>query len=382
MSDKEFHINNTGKLNKARINYIADDSSDNGGQQDNYELDDFDLLINNKKIHNESDDNKFNQNYMKTNLDTINNSINKKMSRSRYSSSSKHSNGGSKSRFKGQNTLIDSDSSMENFNFNQKPNNENIQDILKQKQEILLQINKYKSKGYIFMKEYNMSSNLDEMTADLDRVKIAYNNKKGIKFCRDGLMFCCNGLEMISGFTSLGNLDGWGESVQDDIETYDDIFEELYQKYGGYADVLGPELKLVFMVISSAFLYHMMNSSSTLKDVGNVLGGSGSKNPLSGLLSGGLGNLFGGGGGDSGLGNFMNFASNLGGGDNNNNMNQEPIITETPYINKTPIIKKSDHIIKSPELAGLETLLDDLSNTSKSTARRTNKSGKKVLSLN
>ena len=397
MSDKEIHINDTGKLNNTRINYVADDSSDDNMGKGDYNLDDFNLLINDKKLNKDSSesDNKFNQNYMKTNLDTINNSINKKMSRSRNnSSSSKHSRS-SKNKFKGkQHTLMDSESSIENFNFNQnKSNNINIQDIMKQKQETLLQINKYKSKGYIFMKEYNMSSSLEDMTADLDRIKIAYNNKKGIKFCRDGLMFCCNGLEMLSGFTNIGNLDGWGESVQDDIETYDDVFEELYQKYGGYADVLGPELKLVFMLISSAFLYHMMNSSQTLKDVGNAFGGNkGSKNPLSGLLSGGLGNLFGGGGdnsdGNSGLGNFMNFASNLSGGANNmndnmnDNMNQEPIITETPNINKTPIVKKSDHIIKSPELAGLETLLDDLSNTSKSTARRTNKGGKKVLSLN
>ncbi len=378
MSDRHIQLDDVSKIHNAKISYIADDSSDNGNEG-NDNLQDIEMLINNKKINkyyndddtSEMDDNK---NFNEPNLDTV-----KPAKLSEKSSSSDRNNRAGKPQ-----TLLESDSSVKQYTTRGEGSYNrtqlNYEDMMKRKHNVLLDINKFKDRGYIFMKDYNMSSNLNEMEVDLDRIKAAYNNKKGIKWCRDGLMFCCNGLEMLSGFTNFGNLDGWSESVKDDIENYDDVFEELYQKYGAYTDLMGPELKLVFMVISSAFLYHMMNSS-----IGGGSGGGGS-----GGIGGLIGGLMGGNGG-GGLGNFMNFASNLGGNSGNNedhiniNMNDNfnnNIPMQQPVITKTPIVQ-TNQVIKEPELAGLETLLDDLSNTSnKSTARRTGRNGKKILTLN
>jgi hypothetical protein len=54
-------------------------------------------------------------------------------------------------------------------------------------------------------------------------------------------------------------LDGWSESIHEGIGEYDDVFEELYEKYQGSGS-MSPEIRLAFMVAGSAFMYHLQNS--------------------------------------------------------------------------------------------------------------------------
>jgi hypothetical protein len=54
-------------------------------------------------------------------------------------------------------------------------------------------------------------------------------------------------------------LDGWSESVHENIEDYDDVFEELYDKYKGRGN-MPPEAKLLMSVVGSGFMFHMSNS--------------------------------------------------------------------------------------------------------------------------
>jgi hypothetical protein len=55
------------------------------------------------------------------------------------------------------------------------------------------------------------------------------------------------------------NLDGWSEHMNEEINNYDEVFEELFLRYKDSID-MAPELKLVFMVASSAFWYHISNN--------------------------------------------------------------------------------------------------------------------------
>ena len=54
-------------------------------------------------------------------------------------------------------------------------------------------------------------------------------------------------------------LDGWGESINENLEDYDEIFAELHEKYKSKAS-LAPELKLLFMMGGSAAMIHMTNT--------------------------------------------------------------------------------------------------------------------------
>ena len=54
-------------------------------------------------------------------------------------------------------------------------------------------------------------------------------------------------------------LNGWSESQMENITDYDDVFEELHDKYSDSID-MAPELKLLFMVGGSAFMFHLTNT--------------------------------------------------------------------------------------------------------------------------
>ena len=54
-------------------------------------------------------------------------------------------------------------------------------------------------------------------------------------------------------------LDGWSESVNENIADFDEVFEELAEKYGGKSEV-APEIKLLMMLGGSAFMFHLTNT--------------------------------------------------------------------------------------------------------------------------
>jgi hypothetical protein len=399
MSDREIHIND--KFNKnIDINYHHEDSSDNDMNDD--DTLGFGLLADNKKLggggSDIANDIDIDQSFKtKGNMDKFMDSVMNNKSE-RHSSRNKHSSRSrsNDSHKKKHNAVLSQESSLSDYNY--KPQ-QRYTDTLQDRHAVLLDIKKYLDMGYIFSKEYSISSNYEEMKADLDRVKMVHNNKKGIKFCRNALMTVCSGIEQLSDWTSFGELDGWSEDVSMNIESYDDIFEELYQKYGSYVDVVGPEIKLVLMLIQSAFLYHIMRKMTgpTMKNFENIINKNTSEkkssggNPIGDLLSGFMGgggnkdNGGGGGGGNpfgdllsGGLGKFMGMGNNMGNSniaDNSVPQKPSPTIIET----KTPV-RNNDYIIKKPDLVGLETLLDDQSDTSKSTTTKM-KNGKRTLSL-
>jgi hypothetical protein len=55
------------------------------------------------------------------------------------------------------------------------------------------------------------------------------------------------------------NLDGWGEQVNDDIDSYDEIFGELYEKYKG--GKLSPEIALLMRLGFSAAVVNFTNKA-------------------------------------------------------------------------------------------------------------------------
>ena len=104
-------------------------------------------------------------------------------------------------------------------------------------------------------------SNLDEMQMELDRIN---NDKKAdasIKFQRKALVACVTGVEFLNTkFDPINaRLDGWSESVNDGIDEYDDIFEELHEKYKGDSKT-APEIRLLMSLAGSAFMFHLTNT--------------------------------------------------------------------------------------------------------------------------
>ena len=131
----------------------------------------------------------------------------------------------------------------------------------RKKQEILFKLEKMRRLGVAGIKKFNMSNNLADMQAELDRVKYERELESSIKFQRKCLMAFVTGSELLNNkfdFLDL-KLDGWSEQVHDSIDEYNEVFEELHEKYRQKVK-MSPEIRLLFMLGGSAFMYHLTNS--------------------------------------------------------------------------------------------------------------------------
>jgi hypothetical protein len=135
------------------------------------------------------------------------------------------------------------------------------EDIMNMKREMLYQFDRLEKKGHAVPKKFTLSSSVDEMKTELDRLKRDKDVDAAVRFQRKMMMACVTGIEFLnSRFDPFDvKLDGWSESTQENINDYDDVFEELYDKYKGSAK-MAPELRLMFMVGGSAVWFHISNS--------------------------------------------------------------------------------------------------------------------------
>ena len=97
-----------------------------------------------------------------------------------------------------------------------------------------------------------------------------------VKFQRKMLMAFVTGVEFLNTkFDPFDiKLDGWSESVNEGIFDYDEIFEtKLYAKYGGGDSEIAPELRLLFALGGSAFMFHLQNTmfKSSLPGMDDIL---------------------------------------------------------------------------------------------------------------
>lgn len=143
----------------------------------------------------------------------------------------------------------------------------------KEKENILYELEKMKRLGVSVPRTFNMSSDIEEMRFELNRIKRDRELKRSIDFQRQALMFVVGGVEWISAKQPWVDihLDGWSEQVNENITDYNDIFEELHEKYKTKGN-MPPELRLLFTLAGSAFMFHITNSMfrNSLPGVGDV----------------------------------------------------------------------------------------------------------------
>jgi hypothetical protein len=142
-----------------------------------------------------------------------------------------------------------------------RPRQSSYQDERQEKEETLYQLEKMRRLGVQGIKRFNMSSDLEEMKYELNRIKKERQVESSIKFQRQMLMTFVTGAEYLNDSYNVFNfhLKGWSENVYENINDYDEVFEELHEKYGSKGHV-APELRLLYMVVGSGFMYHLSNS--------------------------------------------------------------------------------------------------------------------------
>jgi hypothetical protein len=131
-----------------------------------------------------------------------------------------------------------------------------------EKKELLYQMERLESKGYRLPRKFSMQSDLEEMRSEYHRILREKEVDASVRFQRKMLMACVTGIEFLNTrFDPFDvHLDGWSEQVHENITDYDDIFEELHEKYKHTGRKMAPELRLLMSLSGSAFMFHLTNS--------------------------------------------------------------------------------------------------------------------------
>lgn len=134
-------------------------------------------------------------------------------------------------------------------------------DEIREKQEMLYQLNRLARKGVRLPTTFTMDSDINEMRAEYERLMRDYDIDRSVQFQRKMVMTVVTGVEYLNTTFNPMNvrLEGWSEQVHDDIDDYDDIFEELHDIYKGKAKIR-PELRLLFSLAGSAIMFHLSNT--------------------------------------------------------------------------------------------------------------------------
>ena len=135
------------------------------------------------------------------------------------------------------------------------------EEIQQEKQKILFNLERLQKQGYPPSKRYSMASSFEDMQFEFDRLKKQRDVEKSIKFSRKILMALISGVEFLNNkFDPFDvRLDGWSENIMENVADYDEVFEELHDKYSDSVK-MAPELKLLAMIAGSGFMFHLTNS--------------------------------------------------------------------------------------------------------------------------
>jgi hypothetical protein len=139
-----------------------------------------------------------------------------------------------------------------------------FEEIQTKKFDLLCKFERLRDKGVRLPKTFSMSSSLDEMELEYKRLVEHRQLDNSVKMQRRMLISFASMLEFLNGkFNNPFDLhiDGWSEHLTEEIESYDDVFESLYERYKDSIN-MAPEMKLIMMVGSSAFWYHLTSNMS------------------------------------------------------------------------------------------------------------------------
>lgn len=127
--------------------------------------------------------------------------------------------------------------------------------------------------GVVLSQNYSMASSYKSMKYEFELHRDIRDKHNGTKWLNNLLCNLCYGIELGNDyFDPFGfKLDGWSQQMEDDKEEYYDVLSEIYEKYFKSGKPVPPEIKLGFMILSSAGKYHvqktMFDDSKNLNEV-------------------------------------------------------------------------------------------------------------------
>jgi hypothetical protein len=132
----------------------------------------------------------------------------------------------------------------------------------RKKRIMLKNLEQWHEKGVIkHISRFTMDSSYEEIEDEYEGALEDKRKRDAVKMQRNWMITAINTIEYgNSMFDPFGiSLDGWGESISEDIDSYDEIFEQLHEKYKG--GKMSPELSLLMRLGFSASVVHFSNKA-------------------------------------------------------------------------------------------------------------------------
>lgn len=132
----------------------------------------------------------------------------------------------------------------------------------RKKRAMLKKMEDWHEKGHVKQSsELNMDSPFEEVEDEYETIMEEKRKKDSIKLQGWWFMTFVNSVEYANAaFNPFDlNLDGWGEQISEDIDSYDELFSELHDKYKG--GKMAPELSLLLRLGFSAAVLNFSNKA-------------------------------------------------------------------------------------------------------------------------
>ena len=143
-----------------------------------------------------------------------------------------------------------------------------------EKSDLINKLARLEKKGFAVNKRLNAYSSIDELRSEVKRITYSIDVEQSVRFSRRMLVACVTGLEFLNKRYNPFEiqLEGWSESVMENVDDYDGVFEELYVKCRSKVSV-APEVKLIMMLGGSAMMFHLTNSmfKSVMPNMNDVM---------------------------------------------------------------------------------------------------------------
>lgn len=160
------------------------------------------------------------------------------------------------------------------------PDNSKNKEFATEEEEMLAKLDMLRKLGELtqygvrLSQNYNIKSEYRAMKYEYELHKSIRDKRNGTKWLSNMMLNMCWGLELANEkFNPFDfHLKGWSEQMAEDINDYDDVYGELYEKYFKAGKPIPPELKLIFMITGSAVKFHLAHSAmNSLPNLGSML---------------------------------------------------------------------------------------------------------------
>lgn len=145
---------------------------------------------------------------------------------------------------------------------NSAPTTLNDREKRRKKRAMIKNLELWHEKGILkSISHFTMDSNYEEVEDEYESALEDKRKRDSVKIQQNWLVTMVNTIEYGNAmFDPFGvSLDGWGESISEDIDSYDEIFEQLHEKYKG--GKMSPELSLLMRLGFSASVVHFSNKA-------------------------------------------------------------------------------------------------------------------------